>query len=112
MVVGDEPGVCFGLELADRGEVTTMKGRAPALLGHGALEPFADGIVVGGSVRDAVAPQPLGGQGVDEGAGYIFAPVVRQDCPDPHPVTAIEAQGLGDEAGPSRHRWVCRARWR
>jgi hypothetical protein len=42
---------------------------------------------------------PLGGQGVDEGAGYIFAPVVRQDCPDPHPVTAIEAQGLGDEAG-------------
>ena len=41
VVVGDEPGVGFGLELADGGEVTAMDGRAPALLEHGALEAFA-----------------------------------------------------------------------
>ena len=95
MVVGDEPGVCFGLELADRGEVTTMKGRAPALLGHGALEPFADRIVVGGSGRDAVVPQPLGGQRVDEGSGYVFAALVRQDCPDPAPRDGDRGAGPG-----------------
>ena len=35
-VVGDEPGIGFGLELADRGEVTAVEGRAPALLEDGA----------------------------------------------------------------------------
>ena len=29
-VVGHEPGVCFSLELASRGEDSAMEGRAPA----------------------------------------------------------------------------------
>jgi hypothetical protein len=32
MVVGDEPGVRFGLELADGGEMPAVEGGAPALL--------------------------------------------------------------------------------
>jgi hypothetical protein len=75
VVVGDEPGVGFGLELADRGEVTTMKGRTPALLEHGALEPLADRVVVGRTGRDAVLPESLGRQGLDEGAGHVFRTV-------------------------------------
>jgi hypothetical protein len=31
MVVGHQPGVGFALELTDRGEVTAVEGRAPAL---------------------------------------------------------------------------------
>ena len=44
--VGGEPVVRFGLEPADRGEVT-MEVRVPALLDHGALELFALRVVVG-----------------------------------------------------------------
>ena len=57
VVVGDEPGVRFGLELADRGEVATMEGGAPALFEYGALKTLADTVVVGrGWAR---VPNPL-----------------------------------------------------
>ncbi len=98
-VVGDEPGVRLGLELADGGEVPSVEGRAPALLEHGALEALTDRIVVGRAGRDAVMPDPLGGQGVDEGAGDVFGPVVGQDRPDPHSVAPIKAQRLLNESG-------------
>ena len=75
VVVGDEPGVRFCLELADRGEVAAMEGGSPALLEHGALEPFADRVVVGRAGRDAMVPESLGRQGLDEGAGLIFRTV-------------------------------------
>ena len=51
VVVGDEPGVGFGLELADGGEGTAVEGRGPALLEHGALETLADRVVVGRAGR-------------------------------------------------------------
>jgi len=86
----------------DRRAVPTVQ-RGESVVGH---EPRLDLTLQAPEVRNVfsgnlVMPVTarLGGQGVDEGAGHIFAPVVRQDCPDPHPVTAIEAQGLGDEAG-------------
>jgi len=75
VVVGDEPGVGFGSELADGGEVTTVEGGTPAFLEHGALEALADRVVVGRAGRDAVVTEVLGGQGVDEGAGYVLAAV-------------------------------------
>ena len=46
-MVGDEPGISLGLELADRGEAPAMEGRAPALLQDRAVEALADGVVVG-----------------------------------------------------------------
>jgi hypothetical protein len=99
VVVGDEPGVGFGLELADRGVVAAVEGRAPALLEHGPLEALADGIVVGRAGRDPDVTQSFGRQGVDEGAGHIFAPVIGQDRSDAYAVTTIETQRLVDEAG-------------
>jgi hypothetical protein len=45
-VVVDEPGRGFGLELADRAEPATVERGSPALLQGGALEAFADGVVV------------------------------------------------------------------
>ena len=47
VVVGHKPGVGFGLELADRGEVTPVEGGTPALLEDGLVEPFTDGVVIG-----------------------------------------------------------------
>ena len=99
VVVGDQPGVRFSLELADRGEVAAMEGRAPALLEHGPLEPLADGVVVGRAGRDAVVPESLGRQCLDEGAGDVLGAVIRQDRPHGDPVTTIETQRLVDEAG-------------
>jgi hypothetical protein len=46
VVVGDEPGVGFALELADRGEVASVERWPPTFLEHGALEAFDDGVVV------------------------------------------------------------------
>ena len=63
-VVVDQPGVGFGLELADGGEPSAVEGRAPAFLEGGALEPFAHGVVVRGSGRDPVVGQAQGGQAV------------------------------------------------
>jgi hypothetical protein len=79
VVVGDERGVGFGAELADGEKVPAVKGRPPALLEHGALEPFAHGVVVGGTSRDAHVSQPLGRQGVDEGAGFVLGTVECED---------------------------------
>ena len=62
VVIGDEPGVGFGLELADRSEVTAMEGRAPALLEDGAVEALAHSVVVGRAGRDPMVPDPLGRQ--------------------------------------------------
>ena len=84
-VVGDEPGVGFGLKLADRGEVTAVEGRAPALLEDGLVESFAHGVVVGGAGWDPLVSQPLGHQVGPKVAGHILGPVVAQDGPDPHP---------------------------
>ena len=81
VVIGDEPGVGFGLELADGGEVPAVKGRAPALLEHGALEPLTDRVVVGRARRDAVVPEPLGRQGVNERARYVLRTVEYQSRP-------------------------------
>jgi hypothetical protein len=75
VVVRDEPGVRLGAELADGAEVATVKSGAPALLEHGALEPLADRVVVGRAGRDPHVAQSLGGQGVDEGAGYVLGTV-------------------------------------
>ena len=57
-VVGDEPGVGLGLELADRGEATAMERRAPAFLEDGAMEALAHGVVVGraGGIRTWLRP--------------------------------------------------------
>ena len=41
VVIGDEPRVGLGLELAGRGEVTAVEGRTPALLEDGAVESLA-----------------------------------------------------------------------
>ena len=90
VVVGDEPGVGFGLELADGGEVAAVKGGAPALLEHGALEALADGVVVGRAGRDPHVPEPLRRQGVDERAGDVLGTVVREDRFDLDPVTAVK----------------------
>ena len=98
-VVGDEPHVCFGLELAGGAEVPAVKGGAPALLEHGALEPLADHVVIGRAGGDSFVPDPVGRQGFDEGAGHILATIVGQDRSDAHPVTAIQAQCLVDKAG-------------
>ena len=46
VVVGDEPGVGFALELAGRGEVAAVERGPPAFLEHGALEAFDEGVVV------------------------------------------------------------------
>ena len=46
VVVTGEPGVGFGLELADRGEPAAVERGPPALLEGGALESFDDGVVV------------------------------------------------------------------
>jgi hypothetical protein len=61
-VVGREPGVGFGLELADRGEVTAMEGRTPALLEDGAVEALDHRVVVGRAGRDAHVGEALGRQ--------------------------------------------------
>jgi len=99
VVVGDEPGVRLGLELADGAEVPAVKSGAPALMEHGALETLADGVVVGRAGRDSDVAQSLGRQGVDEGAGDVLGPVVGQDRPHRDPVTAIEPQRMVDESG-------------
>ena len=106
VVVGHEPGIGFGLELADRGEVTAMEGRAPALLEDGAVEALDDGVVVGRAGRDPMVRDPLGHQGADEGAGDVFGTVVAQHGPDPYPVAPIGAQHLVDEAGRHGRRWA------
>ena len=46
-VVGEQPGVGLGLELADRGEAPAVEGRAPALLEDGLVEALDHGVVVG-----------------------------------------------------------------
>ena len=95
VVVGDEPGVGLGLELADRGEVPAMEGRTPALLEDGAVEPLADGVVVGrpGGIRswrscfaDQVGP---------ERQCHVFGPVVREHGPDPDPVPSVVPAASG-----------------
>ena len=53
LLVVDEPGVDLGLELADAGEAAPVERGSPALLQSGALEAFADGVVVGRAGRDA-----------------------------------------------------------
>ena len=58
-----------------------------------------DRVVVRRAGRDAVMPDPLGRQGVDEGASDVFGPIVGQDRPDLDPVTAVETQRLVHEAG-------------
>jgi hypothetical protein len=98
VVVGDQPGVGLGPELADRGEVTAVEGRAPALLEHGALKALADSVVIGGSGRDPLVAQTLGDQVGPEVSCFVLGPVVREDGPDPHPVAPVVAQDLVDEA--------------
>jgi hypothetical protein len=46
VVVAEQPGVGFGLKLADRGEAASVERRSPALLQGGAVEAFAHGVVV------------------------------------------------------------------
>ena len=89
VVIGDEPGVGFGLELADRGEVTAMEGRSPALLEDGAVEALAHGVVVGRAGRDPLVTESLGRQVAPEVAGHVFGTVVAEDGPDPDPVAPI-----------------------
>ena len=98
VVVGDEPGVGFGLELADRGEVTAVEGRAPALLEDGAVEALAYGVVVGRAGRDPRGASPLAARAATEGAGDVFGTIVAEDGSDLHPVAPIGAQQLVDEA--------------
>src|ERR1019366_10375119 len=92
VVVGDQPSVGFGLKLADRGEVTAVEGRAPALLEDGLVESFAHGVVVLGAGWDPLVSQPLGHAVGPKVAGHILGTVVTQDGPDAHPVEPIAEQ--------------------
>ena len=63
VVIGHEPRVGLGLELADRGEVTPVEGGTPALLEDGLVEPLTDGVVVGRPGRDPLVSELLGHAG-------------------------------------------------
>ena len=89
VVIGDQPGVGFGLELADGGEVTAVEGRAPALLEDGLVEALADSVVVGRAGRDPLVTQALGHQVGPKVAGHVLGTVVAEDGADPDPVTPI-----------------------
>lgn len=45
-VAADRPCIRFGLELADAGEAPPLERGSPSLLQGGALEAFADSVVV------------------------------------------------------------------
>src|SRR5690606_22865824 len=55
-VVVHEPGADLGLELAGAGEVPAVERGAPALLQGGALEAFADRVVVRRTTGSTTAP--------------------------------------------------------
>ena len=94
-VVGDEPGVGFGLELADRGEVPAVEGRAPALLEDGAVEALADSVVVGRAGRDALVTQSLG----DEVGSEVGRFCTRGRCRSRWPGLAPRGAGRGAALG-------------
>ncbi len=105
MVVGHQPGVGFGLELADGGEAAPVEGRAPALLEDGLVEALAHRAVVWRTGRDPMVPELLGDQGRDEGSRpHIFGTVVTEHGPDPDPVTPIGPEHLVDESDAARCR--------
>jgi len=56
-VVGLQPALELGVEVGEAGEVLAVEGRAVELLEGGALEAFADGVVVGRARRDPVVTQ-------------------------------------------------------
>src|SRR5215204_6949150 len=118
MVVADEPGVGFGLELADGPEAAPVERRAPAFLQGRALEPFAHGVVVRAAGRDAVVVQAELCEVAPEAGGDVLRSVVVEHGPDrpaevPEPSLHLrdEAAGVlgGDRAQDDLdHRPACR----
>src|SRR4051794_38842522 len=97
VVVAVQPGVGFGLQLADGPEASAVERWSPAFLQGGALEPFAHGVVVRRPWRDAVVDQAEGAEVVPEPQGVVFGTVVAEHGPD-RPAEATEvALHVGDE---------------
>jgi hypothetical protein len=76
VVVAVQPGVGFGLELAEGPEASAMERRTPAFLQGGPLESFAHGVVVRAAGRDAVVHQAKVGEVVPEPQRRVFGTVV------------------------------------
>ena len=58
VVVVDEPGVDLGAELTESIEASSVECGSPAFLQGGALEPFADRVVVRGAGRGPMVGDP------------------------------------------------------
>ncbi len=98
VVVVGEPGVGLGLELVSADEEAPVEGGPPALVEHGLVEAFHDGVVVGGPGRDAAVLDAEAGQVVSEGVGDELGSVVRQDCGDGVAAVGPAAADEVDEA--------------
>ena len=87
-VVGDEPGVDLGAELGEAVEASPVERGTPAFLERGALESFADRVVVGGAGRGAVmGDAELGEMAGERLAGELGA-VVGEHAADVDAETA------------------------
>ena len=99
-VVGDQPGIGFGLELTERGEATAMEGGAPALLEDGArgsARPRRCGWAIGPGCAHG---EPLGHHRRGEGAGVVLGTVVGEHGSDLDAVTPV----VGHQAVEEAHR--------
>ena len=87
MVIGDEPGIGFGLELADGAEVTAVEGRTPALLEDGLVEALDRRVVIGRASRDPLVTESLAGRAGGTGSSRRRPQGrVSEDGPDPYPM--------------------------
>ena len=77
-VVVLEPALELGVEVGEAGEVLAVEGRAVELLQRGALEPLADGVVVGRAGRDAMVAHAADAKMLGEGLGGELWTVVAQ----------------------------------
>lgn len=78
-VVVAEPGVGLGLELLGAGEESPVEGGSPAFFEHGLVEPFDDGVVVGGAGWDATMRDLEMLEMLDEASPGEFATIVREE---------------------------------
>jgi hypothetical protein len=81
VVISVQPGVGFGLELADGAEPATVERGSPAFLQGGALEAFAHRVVVRAAGRDPMMHETELGEVVTEPQGDVFGTVIRQHGP-------------------------------
>jgi hypothetical protein len=98
-VVVLQPALELGVEVGQASEVLAVEGGPVELLERGALEAFADRVVVGGAGRDAMVADTETGKVAGERLGGELRAVVSEDPGELDPDAGQPRSDVVDEAG-------------